>query len=91
MLPDGWRACSPLLRTGKRRRGAKKVLGVHQGPQYSGATVRAKLKADPRNQESTDSETDHQRLSGLGRRSHLISRYELVSSPTSSRGKAHLT
>ena len=82
MLPAGWRACSPRLRTGKRRCFAENVLGVGQSPQDSGVTVHAKLKADPRNQKSKDFENDHQRLSGLGRRSHLISRYELASSPS---------
>ena len=72
MLPAGRRAYSPLLRTGKRRCFAKKVLGLSQDPQDSSVTVRAKLKADPCNQKSKDSENDHQRLSGLGRRSHLI-------------------
>jgi hypothetical protein len=59
-----------------------RLLGVGQGQQDSGVTVRAKLKADPRNQNSKDSENNHQRLSGLGRRSHLISRYEVASSST---------
>jgi hypothetical protein len=59
MLPAG-RAYSPLLRTGKRRCFAENVLGVGQGPQDSSVTVRAKLKADPGNQKSKDSENDHQ-------------------------------
>jgi hypothetical protein len=35
------------------------VLGVDHSPQDSGVTVCAKLKTNPRNQKSKDSERDH--------------------------------
>jgi hypothetical protein len=73
MLRLGWRACTPLLSVGRREGFAKKVPGLSQGPQYSGVTVSAKLKAYPRSYESKNSQTDHRRLSGFRRNAHLIS------------------
>ena len=55
MLRPGWRACTSLLHIGRCRCFAQKVLGGDQGPQYSGVTVRAKLKADPRSSENKHS------------------------------------
>jgi hypothetical protein len=88
MLRPGWRACTPLSHICKCRCFANKVLGVRQGPQYSGVTVGAKLKADPCNQESKYSESDYQRLGGFGQTPHLIISALLASSLALVFGKA---
>jgi len=58
MLRPWWAARAPLLRSGRRRCIAKKVLGFDQCPQYPGVTMGAKLKAYPCNSQSNHSQSD---------------------------------